>query len=275
MIGRGSQKLIAFAFVMMLSSCGGDDLPDYFQLGKLRVLAIKASLPEVSPGQSLVITPLVTDVDGGSRTLEYTVEACTDPGISEGRDPGCGHDPVKQIQTGTFTLASDRFTGTAPVFNLTVPVTLLNGRTALEQANGIPYLVTYRVKGGGESVTSFRRVLVSIKPVKNKNPILSRVIAGESGITVLPNEEKNLTPVLSFGAESYSFVGSDGAIKDLSEKITISWFITQGRVESSRTDSISANLFSPPNPVKSGPLSMIIVVRDDRGGVDFMGVPAL
>ena len=52
------RTLIACTSLLVCLGCGASDLPDYVRLGGPRVLAMKADKPEVSPGDTVIITPV-------------------------------------------------------------------------------------------------------------------------------------------------------------------------------------------------------------------------
>lgn len=258
------------------SSCSSDGLPNYFQLGGLRVLALKSDAPEIAPGATVTITPLISDLNAGARTLNYVAKACVDPGISVGATPSCDTDPAAVTQSGSFVLSGNRYTGAAPAFSVTVPATLLALSSDAEKFNGKSYLVLYTVSVGTESTTAFRRIVGSTKATKNANPVIGGARIDGAAISELPSSEKELEPVITSGAESYLFQNTDGATQTLEETLTVSWFISQGDLEYSRTDGATKNKYTPSAaPDGTKPVFLVLVLRDDRGGVDWIGVPSL
>lgn len=268
--------LSAALLATLLGSCGNDELPKYQLLDRLRVLALKADLPEVAPGASVTLTPLVSDPLGGSRTLTYNVETCLDPGVGIGADVSCAHDPTKTTQSGSISFADARRTAVAPTFTITVPATVFSGRSALDQFNGVAYLVLYRVSAaGGEATSSFRRIVATTRAMKNANPLLGQITVDGSAISSLPATEKALKATISAGAETFDVKGQDGSLRSRAETLTLTWFINEGELKYARTQADSTNLYTPPaSPSALGPF-LVVVLRDDRGGVDFAGVPGL
>lgn len=72
---------IATASLVLLSSCGGENFPNYSLLRDLRVLALVPSTPEVNPGATVQITPVLSYVEPkAGETLKWSASACLDPG---------------------------------------------------------------------------------------------------------------------------------------------------------------------------------------------------
>src|ERR1700690_3653181 len=105
--GRSDMKIPAIRFILALSvaamttQCGNtNDLPKYQTLGGLRILTIVVSAPEANPGDTVTFTPVLSDLNGSGRTINYAVQACIDPGIGNGADPVCLNPDPSSMQTG-------------------------------------------------------------------------------------------------------------------------------------------------------------------------------
>lgn len=266
---------------LSLTGCGEDDLPKVFQLDSLRVLAIKADTPEVSAGSTVTLTALVSDYDRGRQagsniTASYTLEACIDPGVGYGATPTCTGNSTRTVLTGgTITLSYPTWTTSQSLGSVTVPASsiIFANRSAAEQHNGVAYLVVMSTTSGSQTNTSFRRILVSTRTNKNSNPNLNFISNGGTPLTTMPSQIALLKP--SFGSglnESYSIQLSDGTYESKTELTTVTWLVSEGRLRSSRTDSVNDNEWTPPT-APSRPLFLIPVVRDDRGGVNFLTPP--
>lgn len=267
--------LIAVITVISLLGCADSKLPKYYQLDGARILALQADLPEVAALTTVTITPLVTDVNGNGRTLTYVAEGCYDPGTAFGATATCDHDSTKTQTTGSITFTDSRRTGTAPTFSITPPAAVLAGRSTSDQFNGVAYLVVYKVTAGSDTITAFRRIIVSTKTPKNLNPALSSVTSDGNPISTLPIEQKEIGVKVSAGAESFISKDADLSERQSNESITVSWFISNGQLKLSRTDGDSKNFFSPPVSASRTPNFLVVVIRDSRGGVSFLGVPSL
>lgn len=251
------------------------DLPESSKLDGLRVLALIASEPEVNSGASVTVTPLVSDVTGGGRSLEYVVTACRDPGVSIGAVPSCEGDPSAVSSSGSFTFGSASLTGAAPSFTVSVPNDVLALRSPIDQFNGVGYLVFYEVSAPGtqERVSSFRRMIVSTRSVKNLNPRLSAVRSVDGILSTVPSSAMDLSPVFDeLTAESYQSQLSDGSLVTEVEKLIVSWFSSTGEWKRVRTEGSASNRWDPGEAGAGGsrPSVLVVVLRDGRGGEDFV-----
>ena len=259
--------LLVSAFLW--TGCSNDDLAKTSVLGSLRVLSMQTPTPEVSAGATVSLSMVVSNLDrgiatGGNLSLSYTLEGCTDPGVSVGATPSCAHDPSKTTQSGTFTLASSTYTATVALPSIVVPASLST------TYNGVNYIALVTVTGGTETTTAFKRILVSTRPTKNSNPSLSSIQINGSTITQLPSVESDLTPAIGAGAESYLEQQADGSLLTRTETLTVSWYISQGTVQYSRTDGSSSNKYTPnSSPTKA--VFLVPVLRDGRGGEATLG----
>ena len=171
-------RLILCAMALLfLPTCGTSTLPTYVQLGDLRILTLQAqsNQSEVNPGTSgVTIQPVVSDINGGGRTLTVTVQTCADPGISLGAPPQCANvDSTSTSSFSTTTLSvNSTYTGLAPTVTVNVPASPTNyaAATTVEQYNGVAYLVFYTLSASdGTSVTAFKRIMVSSPSKVTKN----------------------------------------------------------------------------------------------------------
>ncbi|MGK5087060.1 hypothetical protein WDW86_05840 [Bdellovibrionota bacterium FG-2] len=260
-----------------LLGCAKNDLPDYNVLGGLRVLAMKAAAPEVAPGDTTTVTPVVSDIAGAGRELTYVAVGCPDPGVSLGAKPSCLGNPMRvELGGGSFTPTAPSFTQVAPAFTVAVPVALLEMRSTLDQFNGVAYLMTYDIStSSGESVSAYKRLIVSdavSRPVKNSNPTLSGVLAGGGGLTALPAAKTALKvdAALTSGVESYDVLTSSGGSKTLQETLITTWFLSDGTVNHFRTVGADEVSYTPPEVLPTAhSVVLVAVIRDGRGGEDY------
>ncbi|MCK9419749.1 MAG: hypothetical protein M0R70_10255 [Nitrospirae bacterium] len=77
--------LLALIVAFVTTQCGNEDnMPKYQALGELRILTVVASAPEANPGDTVTFTPVLSDLNGNGRTINYAVQACIDPGVGNG-----------------------------------------------------------------------------------------------------------------------------------------------------------------------------------------------
>lgn len=266
----GMRSALAIVFIVVIGvSCSGKGLPKYSKLGSLRILGVQANPPEVAAGATASLSMVVSALDRGATQasigLTYTMETCTDPGVASGAIPSCSHDPFKTSQSGSFSLSFPYFSKQISLPSVSVPSSLLTGVPTPVAFNGISYLVLITINDGSDSVTALKRILVSTRPTKNSNPTLTAILSDGANLGVLPKVTSALTPQIGLGSESYQEMAADGSISTKNEVITVSWFLSEGNIQYTRTDGNSPNQYTP-NQVPERPVLLIPIIRDDRGG---------
>jgi hypothetical protein len=273
---------LAFILMIMMTNCGRDDLPKYQALGDLRILTIVVDKPEANPGDTVTFTPVLSDLTGNGRLINFAVQACVDPGVAAGADPTCLNPDSVSIQTGTITVpagASLTYTGPVAPFSLTMPDanTIFSNRSAADQYNGVIYLVQYNISiPDGPAINSFLRVFVSTtsKTQKNQSPSITSVDLNDSPVpdTIpMPTSGSNfrvISPASS--SETYQVMQNDGSFLTRTEEMLNTWFVSDGAFDFSRTTGSAENLWTPPGSKPSNRGMVILVVtRDGRGGSTF------
>jgi hypothetical protein len=277
---RSSRALGAAGVLLGLaiSGCASDDLPERYRLGGLRTLALQAAASEVADGGSTTVTPLVSDFGGGSRTVSYVAEACLDPGVAYGAEPTCtGSATFQALGVGTVTFLDSRRTVAAPAVPITVPAGILAGRPSEQQANGVAVLFIYRLTADADTSTAFRRIIVTSRAALNANPDITGATVDGAAFTALPTVEKRIRPTFGAGpqAESYTLQFPGGATETRTEELSISWFVAFGELRRSILSDDHENTYTPPAGATSRNPFLVLVLRDDRGGVDWVGIPDL
>lgn len=270
------------AAIFALAGCGSNNFPSYTQLGDLRVLAIQASSPEVAPGSSSNLTVLLSDINGGGRTITETVTACTDPGIGYGAVPTCvgASDLLSLTPTSnTFTLSSPAYTQALTSLSVTVPSTILSQRSTVDQFNGVSYIVefTFTASNGASSVTAFKRIVASTKNTYNyafnSNPSITDILtASSASVTTLSAANGTLYPnILSSSQEIFPVMASDGSISSYQETLTTTWFASDGGFNVQRTQNTDGNGYGAPTALPSGhSVVLVAVTRDGRDGESYV-----
>ncbi len=273
-------KSLFFGLAFLLSgSCANDDFPEYIELKGLRILALQAGATgapsEYSPGDSVTITPIISDYYGAGRPLNYEAFACIDPGISVGVEPSCTGVPgAVSVGSGVATAPALERTGITTTFSVNIPSTVLDQRGPADKYNGVNYLVTYKLTAGTEVVQAFRRILVSenSKTSKNNNPQTTAILANGAPLTSLPTGAVELSVSYPAGSvETYSSKKSDLSLVSATESLVTTWFRTDGELKFYRTIDGGTNKYTPPPTAPAGRQALLIAVtRDDRGGVTYL-----
>ncbi len=266
-----------FLCLALLSFLGcEDDENRFFELGEFRILAVQADTPEIDGTSSTPIavslTPIVSDIDAGTRNIDIDILACPDPGLQLGNEPSCDAtlattQSIPYAQISSATLGS-RKTGAMPAFTVNVPPGLLTGQSSQTKFNGLDYLITMKFKAGSETLDTYKRITVSERTTKNTNPNIQNVLLDGNSTGSLSNRDK-LTIDLASGSneENYDYENLDGIQSEKTEVYTTSWFTFKGTTDLRRTFMDETAIFEI-NEDEANPFVMAIL-RDDRGGVAF------
>lgn len=273
--------IVAAVFTTLsCSGCGIPNFTKFVQLGGLRVLTIKANTPEVDPtGVSVQLTPAISDLNGGGRTLTVNVQTCADTGVSVGGAPACTNPDTNNTTTfSSTTLGSNNtYTGDGPVFTVNVPANPVNYSVApaFMQYNGVAYLVLYTISApDGSTVTALKRIVVSSPAkTKNNNPAIGNVAANGAALAASNAfTSALLTLGISYTAagESYQLMQPDGTLTTQTETLDTTWFYSDGSTEYDRTVNTDSNQWTPPDSHPSGRAAVLgVVTHDGRGGEDY------
>lgn len=267
-------KVIYLIFLFLFIACGGDDFPEQSELSGLRVLAITADTPEINNAATVTLTPLISFVDGGNTTLDYSWEACPDPGIDFGAELNCDSSPaaVKLSGSSTFAmagLAANYYTGYATNISIAVPTaafTYLGTLNSDIQYNGLDYVViiTYSDQGSDAQLKTVKRIKLSTKAGGdlNTNPSFGTIQNNGSNLVAYPTSEGTFTISSPSNPQSYDLQTNVG-LRSFNEDMFISWYSSTGEYLFNRTDVGENNTFTP-----SGSTGVFVAIyRDGRGGV--------
>jgi hypothetical protein len=269
-------KILFIIFLTLLYSCGDDGFKKVETLGSFRILGAIADQPEVDP---VTLTPVsvrlfISDVKGGGRTIQGSYQTCVDPGISLGAKASCDHDPSANpidydIDTSTDADlgAGNLFTGLTNPISVTVPATILIGRSNRDAKNGVGYLILFKFLVDGKEVTTFKRISATSRGVLNNNPTGSTILVNGIGITAFPQKSDKLI-VTSSAPESYSVVLVDNSSETRTEEYQISWYVSKGTFDKPKSSLNESVEFE--GPFSSDPSLVIALVRDERGGLDIV-----
>lgn len=268
------------ATFVMLTACQKDNLPQFNRLEGLRILAFQTNTPEVSPGATVTLNPVISDIHATS--LNYSISACLDPGLSYGANPTCEGSASKVVIAANAALtlpgSGESWTGLADSFSVSVPTDaiIFAGRTQAEMFNGVNYLVIYSLTNNlGEQITAIKRILVSesAKTSKNQNPVTSQIFADGVAMTGLSYGAKVALSTDLVFASAEAFTAKNAKLESFArtEKLVTTWFVTDGETKYYRSSGTDSNLFTQPDVSPVGrSFYMLAITHDDRGGVSLV-----
>ncbi len=310
-----------------------DELPEQSQIEGLRMMAIMATPPEVGPGQTVELLPLVVDTEERPLTYRWSVCLMTDMGFDQGGPggppggaPGGGEFAVEdsgncnqRLDAGDLAVTD---LGEGATASWAVPVDFFDDTSVIARAYGLgdelpPELleplalfvginmtVSLDVTAGDVTLSTFRRIKVSLSPTPNTNPSpIAFVIRDKDSEDPLPTEftaptdgrcfvgEEEAPLVIAQGQwevralnlpdelESYPVVGFSPdpdkpyEVLEAEEIYRISLygrggsFTAPSYASDATKDDDRRGLWEFEEPPESATLPIWIVTRDGRGGV--------
>jgi hypothetical protein len=290
--------LTAVTALVMSAGCD-DDFTPYSRLDKLRVLAIGATPVRPVPGEMATLTPLIYAPEGVAVTRTWSW--C--PFVGEARDGyPCLVDEAAVAGWGVAGAAPPRFdlgTGETLSFPHALSPEVLR-RVCAGTADGMavpvlpdcsagfPVTVRLVVQTPSDRLEAVRTLHLRFEDAQeaNDNPAIEQLVAGDGA---MPLEGASIradvdakTPVGArvpeAAAERYTARDDRGQPVAAREQLTLTWFVEAGEPDIERTSFIdgviplaraSENQWTFPDAPPGAPAMarMIVVVRDNRGGV--------
>jgi hypothetical protein len=292
---------------LLLVACNLDFDPASHISG-LRILAIKAEPPELAPGMTATLTPLVFDSGGADAgTVDYQWSYCLQP-------PLPGSSVAIQCLDSDLGPSLNTPLGTGPTVQVTMPNVSASELGIPDSTGGVYLPVLLTVTRGAERVTAVYRLRYTIlvkSPLFNgplqppkPNPHIEDVLiayyndAGtrplgtfeiHTGDRVMlralyPDSDHEQYPQIEGSLQNASLDAGiqffDGGLSvgglqlvNVTETLRVSWFASVGRLAPDVTGAagkLDTELILDKYLVPPpADIDLYVVVRDDRGGTDF------
>lgn len=267
----------------------------YSELDRTRLLGVRADLPELGPGETATLDALVYPTEDAP--VSHTWGWCP---WTEGSNTGfaCLVDqaevdswglPLPPLDLGTEPTASFPYPDSAEVVQ-GLCEGFLQGIPPASRKNfpdctsRMPITVTLTVRSGDTEIEAVKELDLLVDPelAPNRNPGLVELAAAErtveDGTAFEPDTDYDLTVTLVPGSdETYASTDERGDPKQRTELLTLTWLWSGGSAEYGRTGSVDdgqqlaaalENTWT--SPAESGDVDLIVVLRDDRGGIDWL-----
>jgi len=305
---RSVLALVGFALLLAGAGLGcGNDFESRAHLSKLRLLALQTDPVNPAEGESTTITPLV--YAPSTEALSFSWSWCPLLGKSdEGYTCAISYAEAEALASAagvtsplpSFDLGSAATASFKNVFPATVLAGLCEAGVQGQKVDckqGFPVRVTVRVvqgdalTGATQTGTTVLRLPTVPGAVSNANPVLDgmsvELAAGvvpldATGSVQVPRARDSKLHVTVDEAEAETYVGpdADGKVTTQKETLLFSWFAELGDLHDERTlfidgantlaDEASDKWKPPATREEARGLSrLIVVVRDDRGGVNW------
>jgi hypothetical protein len=262
----------SFASIVVWS-CADDTLPKPSQLDSMRVLALTSTSAEFSLGDSVTVTPVISDLSAGSgASFTYRWRSCWDPGVGFGAEPACEDASWTNVTASVLNFATDAWTGAETSFNVNIPAVApeFSLRSTQAQFNGISYLIEFElIRNDGLRVKAFRRLVVSTNATKNANPAAPNPLLNGASLIALPLSEVTLVGAVNTSSvQNYLYYTDSGELKSRNEDVIVSWFASDGTFKPGVSDINASVKFKGPSAAPSGRTAVfVLIARDNRGGV--------
>lgn len=259
--------------LLLLAGCSNTDFPKVEEVIGFRIVAIEADNSEVAPGAATNVRLFIADPVGAGRTVNFTYEACIDPGVGVGAEVKCDHDASAasgNLNVDTSLLGTMNTGATANV-GVTVPATILAGRSSIEQFNGVGYLVIFTATVDGQEFKAFKRILGTNRGgTLNTNPSITQVQLNGAVLAATKPQKSDALNVIADTPESYQAILVDGTTENREEEYQVAWYVSKGEFDKPKA-RVGESVEYRNNP-PAGNMLVIAVLRDDRGGVDVQSV---
>ncbi len=253
-------------FILLCISCGDDGFRKVEKLEGFRILGIVADNSEVAAPATVTVNALIADVNGTENSIIGNYITCIDPGISRGAEASCD-SPINGPTSFTINLnAIPGRVGLGPNLSVNVPATILDGRSTLEKFNGVAVIVIINFTVNGVNHSAYKRIVATDGTrARNTVPTGSAILLNNQVIASAPNDGDNLS-VTTAPAETYEVMNVDGSKETLSEKYEIAWYTNSGKFDlpKAKIDEVVEYQGDTASTLT------IAVIRDERGGLDFV-----
>ena len=260
--------------LIIFSGCGNEDLPQVETLQGFRVLAIVADSPEAAEGATVNLSLLLSDVNGGGRTISGTWRACPDPGIALGAEPTCaGVSGATAAQSFSVDFTDSDYGSTYTgldaglSFSVSIPSNLLDNATTIQQTNGKGYVAIFRFSVDGKEVRAFKNIFVTNRTTKNSNPGTPTIQLNGGTLSSLPVANDTLTINDLSDEETFQAFFSNGTLATITESYELAWYVTKSKLSAGKVGERDSVKFD--EAPTGGPFAAVVVVRDERGGTSF------
>lgn len=286
--------------ILALLGCDNSspDLPESWQLDRLRILGVAAEPAEPRPGDTVSLSSLVVSPTGPVAMTVYF--AC----LTESADDyGCTVDPTalsgltdtdpseltpEELQALFLELQAAGLVGVDPYLPpiWTVPSDALDGLTEAEKLEGVEAYISLTAIPDGADVQeddlelAYKRVPVSLAETPNHNPAISSLTV--DGVPVAPGARVEVDRGQGYAVgvlfaedavESYVYVTPEGGREERTEEPYLLWYTEEGGFDATATlyPDVAVQYVAPEAPdVEDN--TLWVVVRDRRGGMSWAGL---
>jgi hypothetical protein len=265
---------LSLAMTLLLSCGCNSNFDKASHISGLRVLGVRAEPPEVAPGATTTLTPLIFDSVSETATIDWAF--CTKSSGPSGPaiDPDCLNN-----ETAPYLVPL----GSGLTITATVPMLTLSDFGAPDETEGVYLPVRARIRTPSDAIDAIYQLRIHLAPtVPNQNPTLTGLFQGDG--TAMPLDEKTPVPVQANGQlmlhsgftdaskESYPILDSMMNVKMVPETLSLSWYASAGSFSDDSAGPDVPNTYTADTnlPASGSAIDLFVVGRDDRGGIDWL-----
>ncbi len=285
--------------VCLLVAAGCDAGHPYNTLDKTRLLAVRADLPEIAAGETATLDALVYSPDDVEITYAWSWCPWT-MGSNFGFECILTQEdldeiglPLPALDLGADALASFPYPG-PPELVQGLCESFLDGLPPASRKNfpdcteRMPITIALNVSDGQSEIVAVKEIDLVIDPeiAPNRNPTLVALEADAAGAAFEMVDGSSLESETAYdlrvaiddaSIQIYPDADMKGEPMDRSELLLFTWFFTAGDVEAGRTGTVNfgdglnkalKNTWTTPRKAQNADFT--VVLRDDRGGVDWI-----
>jgi hypothetical protein len=285
-------------------ACGNMGFEEFYEVSKLRTLAILAEPPEIGPGESAIISTLTVSPSSDT-PITYQWEVClfTDGpdayfACSENEEAGVAGIPLgsgseAQLDYDTLTAAGLDIEGICTSLEgLDVPDFV----TLPDCTRGLPLTIRLVATQDGVTEVSKKSFTLLRREEAERDDVNTSPVLGDLTLNGLPANEQRIGADSSIDevellldvdlsqAQTYQSPDPDNEGQRLAsqvEELNVAWFTTHGTLEYSRTyyaqgitpdEELGTNTLDLTQGVEPEPgetITLWAVLRDDRGGISW------
>ncbi len=281
-----------------------DPLDPYEEVQGLRVLAISADSPQLTPGASATVSALVTE-EGASYQWSWCPFALP---ASQGAGCAISHEEFQMVANMILPSPAvvpdyDLGTGETAAFTHSLPPMFYKAVCDFVLSQNIPdgfdapdcsqkfeIQVGLTVTKGGESIVSVSSLELLYDDVvpANTNPVLLGLSAKQSDGTLVELDAMAPTQLVKGSlvelsievnedsSESYQKVEPSGEVVPAEENLIATWFYDGGSMDKSRSSYVPGSVEfevltkNEWDPLEVDEATLYVVLRDGRGGTSFL-----
>jgi hypothetical protein len=264
--------VMACVLALAGSGCEPDtDLPRTFISGP-RVLAIAAEPPSVPPGGSTTVSAVIVGTGGETPSVSW-VRCRRAPRLGEAINPDCVDtaqaDYLEPIGEGTTITTA-------------MPDVMPSDLGAPDATGGVYLPLIARVTVAGQTLIATYRLRLQTTGDANQNPDLTGLLLVDAAGATMPLDAAapptvhtgdRLTLQVAVAAGSVEMYPPPLGGPPVAEILRTSWFSTAGKFSQERSEGPQAQTVLELDallPAPGNAIDLYAVIRDDRGGTDYV-----